>query len=160
MRTWREVLKEAEQKEVEALNSDLPEDMVTEVLKLREEAEELKPTVRYQTYRFDSGAYQENSVLNTKIITSFEEAEKALEWQGAHAMECIDEEGNKQLIQVYNINGKWMTLILDSSEGRTIQSIMTAWAKTFKRTIKGYGLKRGSTHEATYNKDFETVSFS
>lgn len=160
MRTWREVLKESEQKELEALNAGLPEAMVNEVLKLRGESEELKPMVRYQTYRFDMGAYQENSVLNTKIITSVEEAKKALEWQGAHAMECRDGEGNKQLIQVYNIDGKWMTLILNGSEGRTLQSIMTSWAIALKRTIKGYGLKRGSEHEAIYNADFETVSFS
>ena len=160
MRTWREVLKEAEQKEVEALNAGLPQNLVDEVLQLRKEAEELKPNVRYQTYRFDNGAYRENSVLNTKIITSVEEAEEALKWQGAHAMECIDDMGNKQLIQVYNIDGNWMTLILNGSEGRTLQSIMTSWAIALKRTIKGYGLKRGSEHEAIYNADFETVSFS
>ena len=160
MRTWREVLKEAEQKEIEALNAGLPQNMVDEVLQLRKEAEELKPTVSYKTYRYDMGAYHENSVLNVKIITSPEEAEKALEWQGAHAMECIDDQGNSQLIQTYNIDGKWMVLILNSSEGRTLQSIMTAWAKAFKRTIKGYGLNKKSIHEAVYNEDFGTISFN
>lgn len=160
MRTWKEVLKEAEQKEIEALNAGLIDSAVQEVLKLREEAEELKPVVRYQTYRFDNGAYHENSVVNTKIITSVEEAEAWLDGQGAHAMECRDENGNKQLIQVYNIDGEWHTLILDGAEDRTLQSIMTEWARALKRTIKGYGLSRYSKHEAVYNEDFETVSFS
>ena len=157
MRTWKEVLKEAEIKEIEALNSGLQEDIVKEAQELRTEAEELKPVVKYTLYTFDNGAYRDRGKVMHKIITSQVEAMELMIELRAKAMTC-EIDGEKQHIQLYNVNGEWYALILGM--GRTLQSIATEWAKNMKKTIKMYSFGRYEQHEATYNADFEMVSFS
>ncbi|MGL5329289.1 MAG: hypothetical protein ACRDD7_08475 [Peptostreptococcaceae bacterium] len=157
MRTWEIVLKEMEIVEAKMLKNGFSEELENRYSNLKSELEEVKPIVRYQTYRFDNGAYQENTVVNTKLITDPTEAAELLDWQGAKAMTC-EIEGQTQHIQYYNIDGDWYPLILGM--GRTLQKIGTQWAKNMKKSIKMYSFGRYENHEAIYNDDFETVSFS
>lgn len=157
MRTWKQVLKEAEMKEIEALNAGLQEDIVKEVKELRAEAEELKPVVRYTLYGFDNGEYRDRGKVMHKLITSPAEAMETMMEFRAKAMTC-EVDGEKQHIQLYNIEGEWYALILGM--GRTLQSIGTEWAKNMKKSIKMYSFGRYEQHEAIYNEDFETVSFA
>lgn len=161
MRTWENVMEDLKVAELETINSNFDEEIVKKYNQLTIELEELKPTVKYTTYRYDNG-WKENSTVTTKLFTDNKKASEYLELQGAEIMKC-KLGADTQWIGYYNIDGEWYTIIIGLGGRRNLQEIGTKWAKNMKKTIKMYGIGNKQTrseHEATYNPIFDTVTFA